>query len=94
MKISKENTRKIIDIIIEDRLDYIEKLLNEKELNPGDDFILTEIFDNKQWSGLYHYPGNWEVGSAFAVAIKNSNLPISRHPEGKKRKQNIIYIVE
>lgn len=93
-KISKENTNQIIDIIINDRLDELKRLLDEEVLKDEDEFILTEIFDPQEWGGIHDYPGNWEVGRKFGPKLKESKLPIIRHPEGKKRDQGAVYLVK
>lgn len=93
-KISEERTKEIIDIVIEDRLLELKRLLKEDQLKEGDEFILTEIFNEEEWSGLYYYPGNWTIGGRFGYKLKKSNLPIIRHPDGKKRKKGAVYIVD
>lgn len=92
-KINKERSREIINIIVEDRLEELNRLIEEGHLKDGDEFILTDIFTKGQWEGIQFYPGNWDIGRAFKNKVENSNLPVIRHPDGKRRDQGVVYVV-
>lgn len=83
-----------MNIIVDDRLEELRRLLDEGKLKDGDEFILIDIFDKDQWKGLQYYPGNWDIGRLFKTKLDKTDLPIKRHPDVKKKDMGAVYIVE
>src|SRR5690606_569697 len=75
---TEENRDKIIDIILEDRINMIKKNIEMGNIGFGYTFILKDLFYPEDWDYLSDKIGNWQLGRAFSNKVRTGKYPIER----------------
>ncbi len=74
----EENKAEVIDIILEDRIDMINKNIEIGNIDFGYTFILKDLFYPEDWEYLSDKVGNWQLGRGFSSKINTGEYPIER----------------
>ncbi|HAJ70159.1 MAG: DUF1413 domain-containing protein [Alkalibacterium gilvum] len=69
--ISKQLKNDVKDMILEERINFLNDSIEQGFVEDGYEFELKDLFLDNDWKGVYEWPGNWRLGSAFASTVKN-----------------------